>query len=146
MTYRLVDKYFQLEEIEDSLFLLEMKLKSLNLKQLRPNSNLTEKKCFIEVKGKDHLITTKNINFPSNIQLASEHKYIGFITSIDLDLKIVMLIHKNKGLRFTPVKKVNYILEKNTDMNYAIIIDILTNLAETPFSTLKHTLKNMKIN
>lgn len=92
MNYKLIDKYFRFDEIESSLFLIEMKLKSLILKEVKPNLQLKEKRFFLEVIGKDHLITTKNIKFPPNIELASEHKDIGFISSNDLDLKILMFV------------------------------------------------------
>lgn len=120
--YSIIDEYFPIEELEDSFRELSKKLYSLDLIVIRNSKSLYKSVAKIEASGVNYTITTKDIKFrEANVQVVRD-EVLTRITSPYLEIKVLILLKRSKGIFFNPIKRVNYMYEFSIDLLIILIL------------------------
>nr|Q8SL90.1 RecName: Full=DNA-directed RNA polymerase subunit alpha; Short=PEP; AltName: Full=Plastid-encoded RNA polymerase subunit alpha; Short=RNA polymerase subunit alpha [Euglena myxocylindracea]AAL83364.1 RNA polymerase alpha subunit [Euglena myxocylindracea] len=132
-----IHEFTKVEEVKNNLVSFLILLKEI---KFRSYYKLKTKRTFALLKIKQFTqVFLTDIILPNNFKILSIDNNLIKLNSLDINLKVLLELHKSKGYNFNPVKKVNYIEENN------VYFEIYTNQTSTPLEVLVKSLKIIKL-
>nr|NP_074977.1 hypothetical protein AsloCp17 [Euglena longa]CAC24588.1 hypothetical protein [Euglena longa] len=142
-----VNEFFDIEEIKENLSNICINLKKLRFK-FNPKNN-KEKKTFIILNSfNKKSFSAKDIIIPStsNLKIVNLKEHLFNKISQKINLKVLIKIENNENYFYNPIKRINFILEKNNNIGKYIILDLNSDININPFKAFIESLKYLNLN